>query len=68
MTDITLKVPKTSCGHCKDAIEGELNKLCGVEYSNVNLEDGTLKVYYDGRVSEEQLKGGVEGAGYAVTA
>ena len=38
MTDITLKVPEMSCGHCKDAIEGELNKLCGVEYSNANLE------------------------------
>jgi copper chaperone len=69
MTDITLKVPEMSCGHCKDAIEGELNKLCGVEYSNANLEEGTLKVYYDdGRVSEEQLKGAVEDAGYAVTA
>jgi copper chaperone len=68
MTDTTFKVPEMSCGHCKDAIEGELNKLSGVEYSNANLEEGTVKVYYDdGRMSEEQLKDAIEDAGYAVT-
>jgi copper chaperone len=69
MTDTTFKVPEMSCGHCKDAIEGELNKLSGVEYSNANLEEGTVKIYYDdGRVSAEQLKDAIEDAGYAVTA
>ena len=68
MTDTTFKVPEMNCGHCKAAIEGELNKLSGVEYSNANLEEGTVKVSYDGRVSEEQLKGAIEDAGYAVTA
>ena len=68
MTDTTFKVPEMSCGHCKAAIEGELNKLSGVEYSNANLEEGTVKVSYEeGRVSEEQLKGAIEDAGYAVT-
>ena len=58
-----------SCGHCKAAIESELNKLSGVEYSNANLEEGTVKVSYDeDRVSEKQLKGAIEDAGYAVTA
>jgi len=68
MTDTTFKVPEMNCGHCKAAIEGELNKLSGVEYSNANLEEGTVKVSYDGRVSEEQLRGAIEDAGYAVTA
>jgi copper chaperone len=69
MTDTTFKVPEMSCGHCKDAIEGELNKLSGVEYSNANLEEGTVKIYYDdGKVSAEQLKDAIEDAGYAVTA
>jgi len=68
MTDITLKVPEMSCGHCKAAIEGELNKLSGVKYSHATLEEGTVKVSYDeGRVSEEQLKDAIEEAGYAVT-
>ena len=68
MTDTTFEVPEMSCGHCKAAIEGELNNLSGVEYSNANLEEGTVKVSYEeGRVSEEQLKGAIEDAGYAVT-
>ena len=69
MTDATFKVPEMSCGHCKAAIEGELNKLSGVESSNANLEEGTVKVSYEEeRVSEEQLKNAIEDAGYAVTA
>jgi copper chaperone len=69
MTDTTFNVPEMSCGHCKSAIEGELNKLSGVEHSNANLEEGTVKVTYEeGRVSEEQLKGAIEDAGYAVIA
>ena len=69
MIDTTFKVPEMSCGHCKAAIEGELNTLSGVEYSNANLEEGTVKVSYDeGRVNEEQLKSAITDAGYAVTA
>jgi copper chaperone len=69
MTDATFKVPEMSCGHCKAAIEGELNKLPGVEYSNANLEEGSVKVTYEeGKVSEERLKGAIEDAGYAITA
>jgi copper chaperone len=69
MTEATFKVPEMSCGHCKAAIEGALSKLLGVEYSNANLEEGTVEVSYDeGRVSEEQLKGAIEDAGYAVYA
>ncbi len=69
MTDITLKVPEMSCGHCKAAVEDALNELSGVESSTANLDEGTVKVSYDdGRVSEEQLKGAIEDAGYAVTA
>ena len=69
MTDTTFKVPEMSCGHCKDAIDGELNKLSGVTYSSTNLEERTVRVSYEeGRVSKEQLKGAIEDAGYAVIA
>jgi copper chaperone len=69
MTDRTFNVPEMSCGHCKAAVEGELSKLSGVERSNADLEKGTVEVSYDeDRVSEEQLKGAIEYAGYAVTA
>jgi copper chaperone len=69
MTDRTFNVPEMSCGHCKAAVEGELSKLSGVERSKADLKKGTVEVSYDeDRVSEEQLKGAIEYAGYAVTA
>ena len=58
-----------SCGHCKAAVEGELNKLSGVENSNADVEKGAVEVRYDeSRVSIEQLKGAIEKAGYTVAA
>ncbi len=69
MTDTTFKVPDMSCGHCKAAVEGELNELSGVENSNADVEKGTVVVRYDeSRVSTEQLKGAIEEAGYTVVA
>ena len=69
MSDRMFKVPEMSCGHCKAAIEGELNKLSGVEYSNANLEEGIVAVSYDeSRVTTEEIKGAIEDAGYAVAA
>ena len=29
MIDVTFSVPEMSCGHCKAAVEGELNGLFG---------------------------------------
>ena len=69
MTARTFNVPEMSCVHSKAAVAGELSKLSGVERSNADLEKGTVEVSYDeDRVSEEQLKGAIEYAGYAVTA
>ena len=69
MTEKTLKVPDMSCGHCKAAVEGELNKLSGVESSKANVEKGTVEVSYDeGKVSTDQLKDAIEEAGYTVAA
>ena len=69
MTDKTFKVPDMSCGHCKAAVEGELNKLSGVEHSNVDFEKGIVEVRFDdGRVRTNELMGAIEAAGYTVTA
>ena len=69
MTHATFKVPDMSCGHCKAAVEGELNKLSGVESSNADVEKGLVEVRYDeGRVSAGQLEGAIEKAGYTVAA
>ena len=69
MTDVTFAVPDMSCGHCKAAVEAELNKLPGVENSDADLEKSTVAVRFDeSRVSIEQLKGAIEEAGYTVAA
>jgi copper chaperone len=69
MTEKTLKVPDMSCSHCKAAVEGELNRLSGVERSNADVEMGTVKVAYDeSQVSTEQLREAIQEAGYTVAA
>jgi copper chaperone len=69
MTEKTLKVPDMSCGHCKTAVEGELNKISGVMYSKADVEKGTVEVSFDDdKVSTEDLKEAIEGAGYTLAA
>ena len=69
MIERTFNVPDMSCGHCKAAVEGELNKLSGVVRSNADFEQGVVEVSYEeDRVNTEELKGAIEDAGYAVTA
>ncbi len=69
MTNATFAVPDMSCGHCKAAVEGELNELPGVESSNADVEKGMVAVRYDeSQVSVEQLKGAIEDAGYTAEA
>jgi copper chaperone len=69
MTEKTLRVPDMHCGHCKAAVEGELNKLSGVQRANANLKKGTVEVSYDeSAVTAEDLKGAIEEAGYSVAA
>ncbi len=67
MTEKTFNVPDMSCGHCKAAVEGELNRLPGVEHSNADVERGTVEVRYDeARVTMQDLEAAVEEAGYTV--
>jgi copper chaperone len=68
MTNATFRVPDMSCGNCKAAVEGELNKLSGVEYPNADFEKGVVEVRYEeDRVTIGELEGAIEDAGYAVT-
>jgi copper chaperone len=65
MIEKTFNVPDMSCGHCKAAVEGELNKLSGVKKANADVEKGTVEVTYDeGTVTTEDLKDAIEEAGY----
>jgi copper chaperone len=70
MSEKTFKVPDMSCGHCKAAVERELNRLSGVQRANADVEKGTVEATYDeGKVTtDENLKGAIEEAGYSVAA
>jgi copper chaperone len=69
MTEKTLNVEGMSCGHCKAAVEDELNKLSGVEAARADVAKGTVEVAYDeAKVTTEDLKGAIEEAGYTVAA
>ena len=69
MIETTLNVEGMSCAHCKAAVEEELGKLSGVEYSNADPEKGTVEVRYDeGRTTDGDMIGAVEEAGYTVRA
>jgi len=69
MIEKTMNVEGMSCGHCKAAVEGELNRLSGVERANADIRKGTVEVSYDeAAVSTEDLKGAIEEAGYTVAA
>ena len=69
MTEKTFRVEGMSCGHCKAAVEPELNGLSGVERSSADFERGTVEVAYDeDRLTTEDIKGAVEAAGYTLVA
>lgn len=65
----TLNVQGMSCGHCKMAVEGALEKLDGVSAAEVNLDAAKVDVKYDeSKVSFEALKEAIEEQGYDVEA
>ena len=67
MTERTLTVEGMTCGHCKAAVEEELGRLEGVERSDADFETGAVEVRYDdSKVSDDDLKGAVEKAGYTM--
>jgi copper chaperone len=69
MTEKTLNVTGMSCGHCKAAVEDELNELPGVERAAADVARGTVEVSFDeGKVTIEDLNGAIEEAGYKVVA
>ena len=69
MTKKTFNVPDMSCGHCKAAVEGALNKISGVESANADIVKGTVEVSYDGStMTTEDLLGAIQVAGYTVAA
>ena len=69
MTNARFDVSGMSCAHCKAAVEGELNKLPGVEESIADPEAGVVEITYDeNRVGTGRLVEAIANAGYSVSA
>jgi copper chaperone CopZ len=67
MTTLTYNVPGVSCEHCRQAIEGEVSQLAGVESVEVNLD--TKIVTISGEPLDEQaIVAAIDEAGYEVAA
>lgn len=67
MEKVTLTVNGMSCGHCVNAIEGNVGKLNGVSEVKVHLSEGKVDVEFDSTVvSLEEIKETIDDQGYDV--
>lgn len=60
----TYSVPTISCGHCKQAIESEVNKLSDVSLVEVDVASKTVRVEGDAR--EDSIRSAIDAAGYDI--
>jgi copper chaperone len=58
----TYIVPAIHCGHCKNAIEGEVSQVPGVSRVEVDIE--TKRVMVEGDAAEEAVLAAIVEAGY----
>ena len=63
MAEITYTVPGMSCGHCKQAVTSELQRVAGVESIDVDL-DTKLVIVRGSELDDEALRAAIEEAGY----
>lgn len=69
MNTEVISVPEIHCGHCKNAIEGALQPLDGVQSASVDVPQATVAVTFDpDAVSREELVATIEEQGYEVPA
>ncbi len=67
MAEKTLNVVGMHCPSCVMAVELSMKDLDGVDEAKASLDDNTVTVEYDAdKVSDEDLVGAVEEAGFKV--
>jgi copper ion binding protein len=60
----TYSVNGMTCGHCVDAVTGELGRLPGVREVRVELATGMVDVTSDGPLPIDEVRAAVDEAGY----
>jgi copper chaperone CopZ len=67
VTDAAIFVPEISCDTCKNAIEGALRPLPGVNAADVDVAARQVHVSYDDAVTTRvALEAAIEAQGYEV--
>ncbi len=68
MKSVTFKVEGMHCTGCASTLQALLKRNGGVKQASASFEAGETRVFYDpAAVSEDQLAGVVEKAGFRVT-
>ncbi len=62
----TYTVAGMTCGHCVEAVTGELVRLPGVRDVQVDLASGAVTVQSDGQLPIDEVRAAVDEAGYAL--
>jgi copper ion binding protein len=66
MTTRTWTVTGMTCEHCVASVTEEVSELPGVRRVDVDLASGRLDVEADGSLSDDDVRGAVEEAGYGL--
>jgi copper chaperone len=66
MSERVYRVPDVSCEHCVSAITKELTQIDGVKVVNVDLESKKVTVVADESVAEQQIRDGIDEAGFDI--
>jgi len=64
----TYTVTGMTCGHCVQAVTGELTRLPGVRDVAIDLSTGGVTVTSDGPLSTDVVRAAVDEAGYELAA
>ena len=66
MAERVYRVPDVNCEHCVNAITGELTRIDGVQEVKVDLDSKTVTVSSTDAVAEQQIRDGIDEAGFDI--
>jgi copper chaperone CopZ len=62
--ETTYQIKGMTCGHCEQAVSGELTRLTGVEAAVADAATGTAKVTSAAPLPVDEVRAAVDEAGY----
>jgi copper chaperone CopZ len=62
--ETTYQIKGMTCGHCEQAVSGELTRLVGVKAVQADAVTGVAKVTSDAPLPVDEVRAAVDEAGY----